>query len=73
MQEKAIPPQKIRSSNIELMRIVLMVVIIMIDYLRLRYLEPPVMNWLYGNSERLEARAARLVRGSREILRRMVA
>ena len=53
--------------------ILVFVVCSMIDYLRLRYLEPSVMNWLYRHSEWIEARTVRLVQRSREFLRRMAA
>lgn len=44
----------------------------MIDYLRLRYLEPPIMNWVYENSEKIETRTNRLIDGSRAMMRRLV-
>lgn len=32
-----------------------------LDYLRIRYLEPPVINWIYKNSDAIEARTNRII------------
>ena len=43
-----------------------------LDYLRIRYLEPPVMNYIYKNSDAIEARTDRMILKLRMMGKRII-
>jgi hypothetical protein len=43
----------------------------LIDYLRLRYLEPPVMNWIYKNSQQIEIKTSEIIEYNRNLIRKI--
>ena len=43
-----------------------------LDYLRIRYLEPPVMNWIYKNSDTIEAHTNRMILNLRTMGKKIV-